>query len=265
MMNRSQRWLAKTVAHPAERLQLFCFPYAGGGASIFSSWKSRLAPDIVVLPIQLPGREGRSMEEPMEQLQDIVEALVPAMIPYVHKPFAFFGHSMGSLLAFETARELYSRTGELPVHLIVSGKSAPQLPYSKKRLHELEDDPFIEELRLMQGTPEEVLQNKELMQLILPRLRADFKVCERYEYKLGNPLSCPVTVFGGRQDVEVSTESLQAWQQHSTSPIEVHMFDGNHFFIHEQEQEVLRTVVQILSGSAEHKQTAAYTTYRSSN
>jgi hypothetical protein len=161
MTTRSQSWFAKTAVHPAEKLQLFCFPYAGGGASIFSSWKSRLAPDITVLPVQLPGRERRSTEAPMDTIQDIVRSLLPAMAPYIHKPFAFFGHSMGALIAFETARQLSSQTGRLPVHIIASGKSAPHLPYSKKQLHELADQPFTEELRLMQGTPEEVLQNAD--------------------------------------------------------------------------------------------------------
>ncbi|MCP3797608.1 thioesterase II family protein [Paenibacillus sp. CH40] len=250
MTTRSQSWFAKTEVQPTAKLQLFCFPYAGGGAYIFNSWKSRFAPDITVLPIQLPGRESRSTEAPMDTLQDIVQSLVPAMAPYMHKPFAFFGHSMGALIAFETARQLYSKTGKLPVHIIISGKSAPHLPYSKKRLHDLADDSFTEELRLMQGTPEEVLQNAELMQIIMPRLRADFKVCETYVYQPGNPLVCPMTVLGGMKDFEVSTDSLHAWQQHTTSPMDVQMFEGNHFFIHEQEQEVLSAVENILSTSS---------------
>ncbi|MGG1616285.1 thioesterase II family protein [Paenibacillus sp. NRS-1782] len=250
MTIRSQSWFVKTAAHPAEKLQLFCFPYAGGGASIFSSWKSRLAPDITVLPVQLPGRESRSTEAPMDTIQDIVQSLLPAMAPYVHKPFAFFGHSMGALIAFEAARQLYSKTGKLPVHIIASGKSAPHRPYSKKQLHDLADQPFTEELRLMQGTPEEVLQNADLMQIIMPRLRADFKVCETYVYQQGGPLACPMTILGGMKDHEVSTDSLHAWQQHTTSPIDVRMFEGNHFFIHEQEQEVISTVVNILSASS---------------
>lgn len=249
MTTRSQSWFTKTVVHPAEKLQLFCFPYAGGGASIFTSWKSRLAPDITLLPVQLPGRESRLIEAPMDSIQEIVQSLVPAMVPYVHKPFAFFGHSMGALIAFETARQLYSQTGILPVHIIVSAKSAPHLPYSKKQLHDLADQSFTEELRLMQGTPEEVLQNAELMQIIMPRLRADFKACETYICEPGNPLSCPMTVFGGMKDFEVTTDSLHAWQQHTTLPIDVRMFEGNHFFIHEQEQEVISAVVNILSAS----------------
>ncbi|MET3207956.1 UNVERIFIED_CONTAM: medium-chain acyl-[acyl-carrier-protein] hydrolase [Paenibacillus sp. PvR008] len=262
MTTRSQSWFTKTAVHPAEELQLFCFPYAGGGASIFNSWKSRHAPDITVLPVQLPGRESRSTEAPMDTIQDIVQSLIPAMAPYVHKPFAFFGHSMGALIAFETARQLYSKTGILPVHIIISGKSAPHLPYSKKQLHDLADQPFTEELRLMQGTPEEVLQNAELMQIIMPRLRADFKVCETYVYQSGNPLACPMTILGGMKDFEVTTDSLHAWQQHTTSPIDVRMFEGNHFFIHEQEQEVISAVVNILSASsALNHAAAAHTSY----
>ncbi|WP_025717754.1 thioesterase II family protein [Paenibacillus sp. 1-18] len=257
MTTRSQSWFAKTVVHPAEKLQLFCFPYAGGGASIFGPWKSRLAPDITVLPVQLPGRESRSTEAPMDTIQDIVHSLLPAMASYVHKSFAFFGHSMGALIAFETARQLYSKTGRLPIHIIASGKSAPHLPYSKKQLHDLADEPFTEELRLMQGTPEEVLQNAELMQIIMPRLRADFKACETYAYQPGNPLACPMTIFGGMKDYEVTTDSLHAWQQHTTLPIDVQIFEGNHFFIHEQEQEVISAVVNILSAPSALNHAAA--------
>ncbi|WP_046229164.1 thioesterase II family protein [Paenibacillus algorifonticola] len=247
MTARESSWFLNTHAGSFAKLRLFCFPYAGGGASVFSSWKRELPAHIHVCPVQLPGRERRMLEDPMDSVEAIVHSLVSEITPFLHTPFAFFGHSMGALIAFETARQLHFKHHVTPLHLFVSGKTAPHLPYPRKSLHKLPDDQFKKELQLMQGTPEEVLQNDELMEIVMPHLRADFTAVETYVYRPGEVLPCPIAVFGGLQDHDVSIESLYAWQEHTNGSFQVQMLEGNHFFLHNQEQEVIGSVLRELS------------------
>nr|WP_164824332.1 thioesterase II family protein [Paenibacillus elgii] len=247
MISRSPSWFLNAEASSRMKLRLFCFPYAGGGASIFGNWKREFPPEIKVCPVQLPGRESRALESPLNSLPDIVHSLVSEMTPFLHSPFAFFGHSMGALIAFETARKLYREHHVLPAHFFASGKAAPHYTSRKKILHRLPDDQFKDELRLIEGTPEEILDNDELMQIVMPRLRSDFAVCETYVYRPEEPLSCPITVFGGAQDHEVSIDSLRAWQEHTSSEFKLQLFEGNHFFLHQQETEVIDSMMHVLS------------------
>lgn len=247
MTVRESSWFLNAHAGSVATLRLFCFPYAGGGASVFSNWKRELPAYIQVCPVQLPGRESRVIEDPMDSVEAIVDSLVSEISPFLHTPFAFFGHSMGALIAFETARQLHSKHHVAPTHLFVSGKTAPHLPYPRNSLHNLPDDQFKKELQLMQGTPEEVLQNDELMDIVMPQLRADFTAVETYVYRPGEVLPCPISAFGGLQDHDVSIESLQAWQEHTQGPFQVQMLEGNHFFLHQQEHEVIGRVLHELS------------------
>jgi medium-chain acyl-[acyl-carrier-protein] hydrolase len=242
MTSKLHSWFLNANVNSRANLRLFCFPYAGGGASVFREWPRFFPYDIDVCPVQLPGRESRGLESPMTSLTQIVEALVSEIQPLLQTPFAFFGHSMGALLAYETARQLGRNHGKHPVHLFVSGRSGPQLPYTKKKLYQLPDDEFTMELRRMNGTPEAVLQHEELMQLLLPRLRADFEVCETYTYNQDEPLPCPISAFGGTADHDISVASLAAWNEHTLSEFYLHMFEGDHFFLHGQQENIMKTV-----------------------
>ncbi|HVE76616.1 MAG TPA: alpha/beta fold hydrolase, partial [Actinomycetota bacterium] len=179
-----QRWFQFLGADKDARVRLFGIPYAGGGASIFRPWAELLPAPVQLCPVQLPGREWRIKETPATRMDDLVGALAEAVDPYTDLPFGLFGHSLGALVAFELARRLESE-GKPPVHLFVSGHRAPQIPTSDRKLHQVPDSLFLMELRRLQGTPEEVLQNPELMRLIAPVLRADFEMAETYEFKEG--------------------------------------------------------------------------------
>jgi medium-chain acyl-[acyl-carrier-protein] hydrolase len=139
---------------------------------------------------------------------------------------------MGALISFELARLLRKEHNIIPAHLFVSGRHAPQVPDPKPPIHALSEPEFKEELRRFNGTPEAVLQNAELMQLLVPILRADFAVVETYVYKTEPPLNCPITAFGGTEDEEVSYDELQAWQEQTNTEFSLHMFTGDHFFLH---------------------------------
>ena len=211
-------WAVVARRNPAARLRLFCFPYAGGGASIFSTWHRDLPSAVEVVAVQPPGREGRLMETPYADLASLVEAVAPALEPWMDRPFALFGHSNGGLMAFELARLLRRAGRRMPVHLFASGRPAPQLELDEPPIHALPDDEFVAELRRFKGTPDEILQNAEIMSLVMPLLRADFALGETYDYVPGPPLDLPVSAYGGEGDEEVSRDQVEAWREQTTGP-----------------------------------------------
>ena len=237
-----QFWQPKLQA----RLRLFCFPYAGGGASIFRTWSEILPPQIEVCPVQLPGRESRLLEAPFSQLFLLIEPLAQALLPYLYMPCAFFGHSMGALISFELAHYLRQQYDLSPVHLFVSARRAPQLIARDAPIHHLPEPQFVEELRRLKGTPEEVLQTSELLQLLIPFLRADFAMCETYLYTPGEPLTCPISVFGGLQDEEVSRDMLTAWHEQTRGSFKLRLFVGDHFFLHAARASLVQALLQDL-------------------
>ncbi len=228
------------------RLRLFCFPYAGGAASVFSMWPGNLPPEVEVCPVQFPGRENRLSESPFTQLKPLVLALAQAIRSYLDKPFAFFGHSLGAVIGFELARQLRRENGPGPLHLFVSGSPAPQLPRRHPAIHQLPEEGFIKELGRINGTPEAVLHNVELMQLFLPVLRADFAMYETYHYAVDGLLDCSLAAFGGLEDSEVSRRDIEAWQDQTCGAFKLRMFPGDHFFLRSARTPLLRAISQDL-------------------
>jgi medium-chain acyl-[acyl-carrier-protein] hydrolase len=235
------QWFSCHRPNEQAALRLFCFPYAGGGAPIFWNWMDHLPRSVEVCPVQLPGRGSRGAEAPHTRLRSLVEELAEALYPYMDKPSVFYGHSMGALISFELARELRRRHGFAPERLIVSGCSAPQR-VTWDETHELPDDLFIEHLRELNGTPAELLDHQELMQLMLPVIRADFAALETYEYDEEPPLGCPLTAIGGLQDDTVSIDDLKSWREQTASSFTVRMLPGDHFFIHSAKEQLLQVL-----------------------
>lgn len=243
------RWLEGYKPRPNAAFRLFCFPFAGGTAASFRSWPGNLPGFIEALPIQLPGRGGRFLEMPSSRLTEIVEVLGHALPPFFDRPFAFFGHSMGALIAFELARWLRWERNVSPAHIFVSGRRAPQLPERDPITHNLPEAEFMQKLRSLNGTPKRVFDHPELMQLMIPMLRADFSVCETYKYRSDSPLNCPLTIFGGAGDTAIPREHLELWREHTTSVFSLHMFPGDHFFLKSAQHEMLGVIAQQLAGS----------------
>ncbi len=237
-------WVICPYPNPQASVRLFCFPYAGGSSLIFRSWLTSLPTTIEVCLIELPGRGLQMRLTPFSRLQPLITTLASALKPYLDKPFAFFGHSLGGLVSFELARQLRREYDISPVHLFVSASRAPHMPLAKPPIHALADAELIEELHRLNGTPDSVLENAELMQLLIPILRADFAVLETYVYTQEPPLECPITVFGGLQDEEVSLEELEAWRSHTTASYNLQMFNGDHFFIQSEQPILLQTLAQ---------------------
>jgi medium-chain acyl-[acyl-carrier-protein] hydrolase len=225
-------------------MRLYCLPYAGGGAQIYRSYSDALPAEVEVCAVQLPGRERRFSEQPLESVDAIVDQLAPVLTPELDLPYCVFGHSLGALIGFELVRRLRNSGQPLPLRLFVSGHRAPHLPDPDPPIRHLPDAEFIEELRALNGTPQAAFESPELLELVLPTLRADFTAAETYAYRDDAPLACAITALGGSGDDMVSREALEGWRQHTTGPFEFHVLEGDHFFIHQRHPEVMR----ILSG-----------------
>jgi medium-chain acyl-[acyl-carrier-protein] hydrolase len=235
-------WVVLPRPNPGARLRLFCFPYAGGGASVFTAWPEGLPDEVEVCAVQPPGREGRLSEAPFTDVHALVEALHPALRPHLDRPFALFGHSNGAVMAFELARALRRAGGPMPVRLIASGRPAPQLPLEEPPVHALPDEAFTREIRRFSGTPDAVLENAELMELLMPLLRADFQLGETYAARDEPPLPVPITAVGGVDDHEVRREQVEGWREQTTRDFRLAMLPGGHFFLLDQRDLLLREI-----------------------
>lgn len=241
-------WFTSNGSNAAAPLRLFCFPYVGGAASVFRKWPERLASRAEVFALQLPGRENRMSESPFTDMQDVVSCVADEITPLLAaKPFAFFGHSMGGVLAFELTRELRRRGLPLPSRLFVSASSAPQVAdFADPPRHTMPDDELIVELRRLGGTPEEFLEDEELLAILLPTLRADFSLFDTYRYPEGEPLPVPISIFGGLEDFALPEEKLEGWRLQTTERVTMKMFPGDHFFLHSHEPALVREIERLL-------------------
>jgi len=244
-------WLICPQLNPQARLRLFCFPYAGGGTVIYRSWAAGLPETVELWCVRLPGRESFRIVPPFARVGALVEALTPAILPYLDMPFAFFGHSMGGLIGFELIHALRRTDAPAPIRFFVSAHHAPQLPDRAPALHHLPDAELLTQLRRLNGTPEAVLQDRELMQLFLPIIRADLAVCETYTYTPKTPLTCPISTFGGSHDPRVSHDELAAWREQTCSTFSHCTLPGDHFFLHSAQTQLLQAIAQDLAHDVE--------------
>lgn len=236
-------------------LRLICFPYAGGGPSLFRSWPFDLLRNIEVCAVQLPGREARMKEPPIADLRLLVAELLDEIEPSLDRPIALFGHSIGGLVAFEFARELRRRYGVEPVHLFVSGCPAPQLT-DEDRLSELPDGEFLERMRRFNGTPKEILEHAEMMELVLPTLRADFSLRDTYVHRPERPLDCAIAAFGGMADHAVGFDKLEPWNVHTAEGFQLWLFHGDHFFVRTAQAAVVEAVMLVLQSHMSSRRNA---------
>ncbi len=183
----------------------------------------------------------------VRDLAGLVNSVIPDISYFLDKPFAFFGHSLGGLLCFEVARKIFLSSKKLPEHLFVSAHRAPQLPDTNPPMHHLDDQNFLKKVTQLGGMDVELIQNRELIDIMLPVLKADFAVCETYHYQIASPLNCPITAFGGLEDPYVKKEELGAWEKQTTLSFSVRMFPGGHFFIRESQHYVLQILARELN------------------
>lgn len=224
-------WFPNIHSAPPDRLRLFCFPWAGGGALPFRRWSEPLEPVAFVVPVRLPGRESRASEPAFERMEPLIEALLEQIRPFLQTPFSFFGHSMGAGIAFELARALRRHGLPLPRSLHVSGARAPQFRLNHVPPPEPSLRDFIEELRRLEGFPPSVLNQPELLKLALPALLSDARLHRHYSYTPEPPLDIPIFAYGGDADPNVTAAHLDAWREQSTTHFERTDFPGGHFYL----------------------------------
>lgn len=218
--------------------RLFCFPWAGAGSSAFRELCSRTH-DVEIHTILLAGREGRFTEPLHDRLGPLIDELAGAIRGLLDRPFAFFGHSLGALVAFELVRRLRREQVRLPEHLFVSARGAPQVPPRHKDLHQRPDEVLLEELRRYQGTPPAALEHGELMKLLLPVLRADLAINETYLYTEEPPLEVPITALVGDDDPDVSPREMEEWRHQTSHQFRTIVFSGGHFYLLGRMNEVM--------------------------
>jgi medium-chain acyl-[acyl-carrier-protein] hydrolase len=236
-------WVAFSPARSGQhKANLVCFPYAGGGIVAYHAWIKLIPADFALLRLQLPGRERRFREAAMTALTPLVEATVVALEPWLDRPFAFYGHSMGALIAFEVARRLRALGKPLPFHLFVSSFRAPHLANTDQMIAQLPTGAFIERLQQYQGIAPAIVDNEEAMAIYLPILRADFSLLASYRYSRQAPLPCPITAFCGQSDPKITAEAVEAWSIHTSADFTSTFFPGGHFFINDFQQEMLAQI-----------------------
>jgi surfactin synthase thioesterase subunit len=223
-------WVRPLHSVPQARLRLICFHPAGAGPLLYRDWPRRLPADVEVWAVQLPGRESRFGEPLLTDYQQAVVQLAAALRPYLDRPYVFFGHSMGAVLAYGVAMDRERRGERGPERLLVSGCPGPGSEPHRAERAGWSDDQLVEELRRMGGTPEEVLAERELLSLLLPILRADFTLVASYRRPEGPLLDCPVTILGGEEDTVTLTD-LERWRTVTRRDSALYTFPGGHFFL----------------------------------
>lgn len=233
----SDKWFATIKQNPKAEIKMFCFPYGGGNASVFTGWPKFLPDFVELYAIQLPGRANRISESPIVNMNDLLTKLSLLLVRYIDRPYVFFGHSLGALIAFEISKRMEKVFGYQPEWLFLSAHSPPGLE-RKIKLYELSDDDFISEIRKKNGTPKEIFDNEELLSYVLPVLKSDYKLSETYSYNDLTKVNIPLHVFGGDYDLTVTEKILMLWKDFSTSnEFSFKSFPGDHFFLNKNQFE----------------------------
>ncbi|HSB01711.1 MAG TPA: alpha/beta fold hydrolase [Anaerolineales bacterium] len=247
----SKDWFICPQANPEAELRIFLFPYAGGSPSVFNKWAAGFPGNVETRIAHYPGRGSRHNEALIKQISVLAEGLAEAVQPLADKPFAFLGHSLGGLVAFELARGLRRSHQRQPDILFISACGAPHLPDPHPPIHELPDPEFLHSLQQLHGVPAEALQQPEVMQLLLPILRADFQAMESYVYTPEPPLPCPIRALGGCDDPRLSRKRLEDWCLQTSSSCKAEYFAGDHFFIHTAREAVIASITAELAAAHE--------------
>jgi surfactin synthase thioesterase subunit len=241
-----EKWVRRFDPAPDAPARLVCLPHAGGSASFFFPVAKALSPAVEVLAVQYPGRQERRHEPPVDNIPDLADQILEALRHLDDRPLALFGHSMGATLAYEVALRMRDLGLPAPVHLFASGRRAPSR-YRDERVHELSDERIVAELRTLSGTNAAMLADPEVLAMILPAIRSDYRAVESYRHDPARTLDCPLTVLTGDSDPRVSLEEARAWAEHTTGPTELEVLPGGHFFLVDRFDQVLAILTRTLA------------------
>ena len=236
------KWCVTPKPRPHADVKLICFPYAGGGVSVFYPWVDLLPDNVELNIIQLPGRGSHFTAQPIDQMDVLVDSLFSELSHLLRSDYIVFGHSLGSRVGFEFVIRALGLGLKPPMHFFASGSAGPQRTCFDNKVYELPDIDFIQELKDINGTPAEILENKELIEMHLPMLRSDFKVAGEYSYKGNVSIASPITVLFGTDDI-ISSEEINMWSAYF-SDFKAVECSGGHFFIDTHPEQVLAELTQ---------------------
>lgn len=239
-------WVRRFHPAPNAPARLLCLPHAGGSASYFFPVSRALAPRVEVLAIQYPGRQDRRAEPGLDSIEALTDAVHRAIQPWLDKPITLFGHSMGASVAFELARRLEA-DGVRPTGLFASGRRAPSR-VRDEGVHLLDDDQLIADVRALAGTDASLLGDDEVLRMVLPAIRTDYRAAETYRYQPGPLLNCPVTALTGDADPKATVDEAGAWREHTTGAFELKVFPGGHFFLNAVVPDILALISAHIDG-----------------
>jgi len=225
---------------------MFCVPFAGAGASAFNGWSSAFPDTVELHAIQLPGRESRYPEPALSDAYEAAQLLADAIEPYLDRCYIFFGYSMGALLAFEIIRELRRRRAPMPAQLFVGARRAPQLAATWPPLAQLPRETFLKLVSDYYDPPLAVWQNPDLLQIVLPVLRADLALCQGYVYRHEPPFDFPIQAFAGLRDRSAPFSAVQAWREQTSGEFALEVFNGAHFFLNSSLAGLQRVIISRL-------------------
>lgn len=246
-MNDTDLWIRRYFPG-TQALQLICLPHAGGSAPFYRPVAQALSPRIEVLAVQYPGRQDRRLEPMIDDLGTLADQVCEAVAAAVDRPFAIFGHSMGATLAFEVGTRLESR-GISPLRVFASGRRAPS-QVRDERVHLSDDDGMVAELRTLSGTDQRVFGDEELLRMVLPAIRNDYRAAETYRHTPGPRLRCPVTAMVGDSDPKASRAEVEAWSGHTEGEFEMITYSGGHFYLIDHAADVIRVIDERLTEPA---------------
>ncbi|WP_053727454.1 thioesterase II family protein [Streptomyces sp. WM6378] len=247
-------WFRRYTTAAGDGPRLVCFPHAGGSATAYTHLSHTLPAEFDVLAVQYPGRQDRYQEAPFTSLTSLVEAVAEQLAPELAadpgRPYALFGHSMGALVAFETARLLAETELPGPIRLFLSGRGAPDIHDTTG--YDLYDDAdVLADVRKLGGTDQAMLENPDVLEMVLPGLRADYKALGTYRWRGGEPLATPVTALVGDSDPMVTVQEARTWRRHTTGDFALKVFSGGHFYLADHLDDIAATITDgLLVGAA---------------
>ncbi|MEU8686318.1 alpha/beta fold hydrolase [Streptomyces sp. NPDC048611] len=241
-------WCRRFHPAPDAGRRLVCFPHAGGSASFYHPVSAALSPGVDVIAVQYPGRQDRRREPAIDDIRLLADRIAEALGAWSDRPLTFFGHSMGALVAFEVARRL-ERDGDGPVRLFASGRRAPSA-YRDEQVHRQDDDGLVAELRALSGTDSRLLDDDEMLRMVLPALRNDYKAVETYRSEPAAVVRCPVTVLVGDEDPKTTLDEAGAWDTHTTGGFDLRVFPGGHFYLADRPDEVMTVLSDHFTAAA---------------
>ncbi|QBS39353.1 thioesterase II family protein [Nocardia sp. CS682] len=241
------RWIRRPHPVPAAAIRLICFPHAGGSASFFFPVSAALSGSgaVEVLSVQYPGRQDRRLDPCIDDIGALAEQIYAALKPWAALPMAFFGHSMGAILAFEVARLFEERDGIVLAMLFASGRRAPSR-YRDENVHTRGDDALVAEIRELSGTDTALLGDEEVLRMILPAIRSDYRAIETYRCAPRATVRAPITVLVGDDDAKTTVAEASDWARHTTASCETTVFTGGHFYLTAHRNAVIDTIAQSL-------------------